>query len=191
MKKLFLFGTLLLLCSCAPNLFNLDKKTNVRAVGIHLTFDQSVPPEVQTTLANNLDGFVKRYNSESHLLKTFVSDKPDSSSITVYVLETRLVSKGQQWAGTAVSLAGLSLPFVMVASGAQFAIFFYYFPRVNSPAQLTISNDIALTDNTRIGYVFNSPGYLKSRDRQIERHGDLFQRQLNEIFRSMEKSLRK
>lgn len=123
-------------------------------MGIHLSFDQSVPAEVQTTLRNSLDGFAKRYNSESHLLKTFVSDKPDSSSISVYVLSTHLVGKGQQWAGTAVTLVGLSLPFVMVASGAQFAIFFYYFPQVNSPAEIVISDDISLTNNQRIGYVF-------------------------------------
>jgi hypothetical protein len=189
--KHFIWVALLIgLSSCSNILFKLDKQAEVKAVGVHLEFEKTISPEVQHTLEQELDKFIVRYNSERNQFNAFHANSPDSSTITIHFWKTELVSKGRQVAATFITLGGLSLPFVMLGAGAEFAVFFYYFPRALSVATISISDDIALTDGQIIPYHIYSPAYLKKQKRQIAKQGVHFNKTLDRIFTDMEKSLR-
>lgn len=192
MKKLLPLGALLLLLtSCSKNGFLLDRSAEIKHVGVHLKFEPDVPNEIQAELKRNLEEFVIEYNTGQHRLKSFVSTLPNSSTITFHIYQTKLVKSGEQIAGVLITAAGLSLPFIMISSGAEFAVFFYYFPRAVSLSEVVISDDISEQDNQKIQYAVSSPAFLRKRERQIQRHGDYFKRSLKYIFRNMEQSLEK
>lgn len=188
--KRFLIVFVLLCCSCSASRFALDKAANVTDVGIYLKMDEGVPEAVQNMLAKSVDDFLVRHNRSGSRVRAVKSSNPRTATLTIHVFETKLVSEGQQVAGALVSLAGLSLPFVMIGAGAQFAVFFYYFPRATSIAELSLSNDIALNDNQLVPFQFSSPGFLKSEQRQLSKHGEFFTRSLTIFFMQMERSLK-
>lgn len=189
MKKLLIVFALLC-CSCSTTRFALDKAANITEVGIYLKMDDNVPEAVQNMLLKSVDDFLVKQNRSGSRIRAVESSDPRTATLTIHVFETNLVSEGQQVAGALVSLAGLSLPFVMIGAGAQFAVFFYYFPRATSIAELSLSNDIALNDNQPVPFQFSSPGFLKSKQRQIEKHGEFFTRSLTGFFIQMERSLK-
>ncbi len=184
----FLCVLILACCACSVNQFALNKKAEVNEVGIYLKMEPGVPQVVQDKLRQSVAAFVREQNASRSKIRATETNNPRTAALTIHVFETQLVTNGQQVAGALVSLAGLSLPFVMIGAGAEFAIFFYYFPRAVSFAELSLSKDIALNDYHVVPKKLTSPGFLKSETQQIEKHGDFFKKYLTTVFRAMEKS---
>lgn len=177
----------LILFSCSTSRLAINKNSKVTEIGISLNYD-AVLPSVKSNIEENVDVFISEYNSSSKRLKLHRSINSDSSSLIVNVLGTRLVTPQQQTTGAIVSLIGLSLPFVMVAAGSEFYIFFYYFPRVVSVTDFSLSSDINGSEVSPIQYKIVSPGFLKSEEKQVKKHGPRFKKHLFRVMKDLEAS---
>jgi hypothetical protein len=102
----------------------------------------------------------------------------------------QLVTKQQQTAGVIVSLIGFSIPFVMVASGSRFYLVFWYFPRSSSISEITLSEDINGMRTKTIQRLVTAPGFLKTPERQVVKHGKHFSKALNRLLQELERSSR-
>lgn len=109
--------------------------------------------------------------------------------MTIKLVGTELVKPGQQTAGVIVTVVGLTLPFVMISSGAPFFLGFYYFPQVRSLTELSLSSDISGPSQAPRNFILSSPGFLISSEKQIEKHVISFDRFLLQLVKQIEKQV--
>ena len=176
MKKFSL--VLLVLCaSCATPSVIVRQNAHIERLGIYLEAGEHAIPLVGNQFGTALDNFIETYNATpGRPFVLFRAQANDSSTLRIKLLTTRLVSPGDQTAGVLVSMAGLSLPFIMAAAEVPIVIFFYYFPNVKSMTELSLSEDINGATQLRREFILASPGFLKSPERQIEKHTVSFDR---------------
>lgn len=191
MKKCipFLFAAILVSAAgCSPQLA-INNKARIDTLLVLLEISPAISEFVGGELRKQFADFVTEFNSKPHAFKLQQTQEFGESTLAIRFLATRLVSSNQQTAGVLVSLVGLSLPFMMAAAGAEFVLFFWYFPRAASAMEVKLSNDI----NGGIDVaepVLSSPGFLKSPERQVEKHGKHFYKYLNNLMQHLETSYR-
>jgi hypothetical protein len=173
---------------CAPQLaFN--NSARIDTLFVMLEISPAISEFVARELRAEFTDFVADFNSESHAFKLRQTEKFGASTLAIRFLATRLVSSNQQTAGVLVSLAGLSLPFIMAAAGAEFVLFFWYFPRAASAMEVKLSDDI--NGGMEVAEpLLSSPGFLKSPEKQVEKHGTRFYRYLTDLMQHLETSYR-
>jgi hypothetical protein len=189
MKRISLFvGLCFLIASCATYQ-KLELKPGTRIQMLHIDFqtDPSIPSYISNELNTSLDTFIKKYNSKRN---RFIIDRASDSSntLTIKVQGIQLVTAQQQTAGVLVSLIGFSLPFIMVTSGSKFYFVFWYFPRSSSISEITLSEDINGMQNKTIQRLVSAPGFLKSPEKQVVKHGKFFSKTLEGLMKELEKS---
>ncbi len=179
---------LVISCSTYQKL-ELKPGSNTRNIHIDFQIDQSIPSYISNELNSRLDQFITDYNSRRNRFKI---DRESGSlnTLTIKVQAVQLVTKQQQTAGVIVSLIGFSIPFVMVASGSRFYFVFWYFPRSSSISEITLSEDINGMRTKTIQRLVSSPGFLKSPERQVVKHGKHFSKALAQLLQELERSTR-
>ena len=186
--KQFTLVVLLFCSACATPTIVVKQNVTIEKLGIYFEAgDQSIAM-ISRQFSKELDFFIQRYNGENHRLKLFRASKNDSTCLQIKLVATRLVSPGQQATGVVLSIAGLSLPIVMAAAGAPFYVGFYYFPKVQSMTQLSLSPDIAA--KTKTDFVLASPGFLMPPEGQMDKHTVYFGRLVNQLVVQIEKQTR-
>jgi len=75
----------------------------------------------------------------------------------------------------------------MASAGAEFFLFFYYFPDVRSMTEVSLSQDIDASAAKPLGMILASPGFLKSPGRQVNKHVIYFDKFLNKLIRQLSK----
>lgn len=176
MKKLFL--ALLVLCaSCVTPSVIVRQNTHIERLGIYLETGEHAIPIISNQFDTALDDFIETHNATPvRPFELFRAQANDSSTLRIKLLATRFVSPGDQTAGVFVSVAGLSLPFIMLAADLPILIFFYYFPKVKSIAELSLSEDINGETQLKKETILTSPGFLKSPEKQVKAHAVSFDR---------------
>lgn len=178
-----------LLVSCVTRQQGLRTDAPIQILNVYLEHSPQMPRQIQSGFANELDGFISQYNREPHKFRLLRVDAAQASTLTIKTHEMRLVTPGQQAAGAALTAIGLSLPFIMVSAGSPFYIFFYYFPTVKTITETTLSDDINQSIANPAIRRYDTPGFLRSTDRQMEKHVELFDRYyLKRLFRELERS---
>lgn len=169
MNRIFLLA-LLVLCSCNVSRLKVKEGPPLQSLGIFYEAHPDVPLVISDGLSKRIDEFIIRHNSEGKGLRLHRVISPTESSLTIKLLGSQLVTSSQQTAGVVVSTLGLSLPFIMAASESEFIIFFYYFPKAQSYFELTLSPEINSAPGGSINRIYQSPGFLRSPERQVKRH---------------------
>lgn len=190
-RPLSLLIVLLLCTSCGVQRLTIKSDNRVKELKVYYHAEGEVLNSIVDGLGKQLDNIIAIHNAErGHPFKLVRTDEPDSATLTIHLLASRLVSRQTQTTAAVVSVVGLSLPFVMAASGASFYIFFYYFPTTRSMLEFSLSPDINGSDFTSTNRLHQSPGFLKSEERQIQKHQDKFAPFLRGIIRELERSYR-
>lgn len=190
---LFILGivTIWVLTSCAvvPKLA-LQPDVEIETLSICVSYTEEVPLKVQENIDSTISVFVENFNAESHAFYLGSCEDSERSALRIDINETHLVSKSTQWSSTILSLAGLSLPFIMIAAEAPIYVFFYSFPNDVSLVDLSLSSDIGSPNVLLNRKVVNS-GYLMSEKRQILKHGIAFNNFLKRELLSIEREYNK
>jgi hypothetical protein len=191
MKKLLIL--VLVVTSCAPATVVLRDDARLETLNIYFENSDQTNPDVAESLDRHLDYFINNFNSQpGHAFDLVRVESPTSpSTLTIRLSGTQLVSKGQQTAGVFVSLVGLALPIIMVNAGSDFYFFFYYFPRVRSAAELSLSPDLSGSDQPYYPALVTSPGLLRSPEKQIGKHSLYFERFMMQLMKRIERDLEK
>ncbi len=191
MRKIYLIG-LVMLVGCVPQqTLSLKPNTKIEVLGIDLQINPAIHQAIQSELNKQLDDFIILYNSESHPFKIARSSDNKVSSLQIRVQAVELVSPQKQTTGVIVSVIGLSLPFIMAASKARFVLFFYYFHKTASLSELSLTDDIDGSKNRTIQKIVYGPGFLKSPQKQISKHGVSFSKYLGICLKDLVKSARR
>jgi hypothetical protein len=186
--RIIFFAVLVVCASCTTPAVIVKKNVNIQRLGIYFDTSDQTFDLIGDRVESDLDLYIKNYNATpGHKFVLYRASAADSSSIRVKILTTQLVSPGQQAAGVFVTMAGLSLPFVMVSAGAPIYVFFYYFPRVKSVAELSLSPDIQGQANSRKEVILSSPGFLLPPDKQVQRHVIFLNQFLSRMVSQIEK----
>lgn len=192
MQRTFIIGCclILLFTQCTPKLSL--SHSNFDTLNISLLIDQSVDEGMTEMLVFRLNHFIREHNrNPKYFLLTNNEEAFEENTLTIQIVENRLVSRDQQIAGVVVSAIGLSLPFVMVSAGSGFYLGFYYFPEDVSKVNLYLSEDISGLELELLSRKFTNSGFLRSYDTQLLKHGDKFDYFLSGLIRELEKSYKK
>ncbi len=98
------------------------------------------------------------------------------------------MSKNEQVVGVVASAVGLSLPFIMISAGSPIYVFFYYFPKDVSVADVSLSDDINAIPEGFVKRNFFNSGFLRSYEKQVSKHGDKFGYFLSVLTKELENS---
>lgn len=182
----------ILLCSaCATPSVLVKQNIIIHKLGICFDTGQHASPLITNQFNYKLDEFILKYNSDPrHPFELFRASPTDSSTLRIRLMATRMVSEGDQVAGALVSLVGFSIPFIMIGANAPIIVFFYYFPQVRSLTELSLSEDINEIQTPRREFVLASPGFLKSPEKQLEKHAISFDHMLGMLITQIEKQVR-
>lgn len=194
MKKLYLFIVIVLLTSsCSAPKLAFKPRIQTNQLGIYLEDSDVVPKDIQRKFQEELDDYILEYNSNpnSQFRLQRSTDPAGSTQINLKLQGTKLVTNGQQAAAVTVSAIGLSLPFVMVAAGSQFYIFFYYFPKDISVFNTSLSSDISDESITSLNKTHYNSGFLRSEEKQIEKHTEKFDKFMGALMKELEKDYSK
>ncbi|HYF67275.1 MAG TPA: hypothetical protein VD884_04025 [Ohtaekwangia sp.] len=188
-KIIFSIVAAICLTSCAstPRLA-FKNGASFQTLNIFLEPSPGVIPEVWQGFNRQLDDFILRHNA-SHK-KSFLlarSTNANVATLRIKLIATQLVSSQKQTTGVVVTLIGLSLPVIMASAGAEFFLFFYYFPDVRSMTEVSLSQDIDASAAKPLGMILASPGFLKSPGRQVNKHVIYFDKFLNKLIRQLSK----
>lgn len=191
MKKIPLLLVLCFLIASCSTYQKLALKPGSRIQTLHIDFqtDPSIPAYFSNELNSRLEAFIKSYNSKGNRFR--IDRLLDSSNtLTIRVQGVQLVTEREQTTGVIVSLIGFSVPFIMVASGSRFYFAFWYFPRSSSISEITLSEDINGMQSKTAQRLVTAPGFLKSPERQVVKHGKHFSKTFNRLLQELEKSSR-
>ena len=172
-------------CAVVPK-FALQPDVEIETLSICVSYTEEVPVKVQENIDSTISVFVENFNTEPHAFYLGPCEDYEKSALRIDINETHLVSKSAQWSSTILSLAGLTLPFIMIAADAPIYVFFYSFPNDVSLVDLSLSSDIGGSNMLLNRKVVNS-GYLMSEKRQILKHGVAFNNFLKQELSWIEK----
>jgi hypothetical protein len=173
MKKLILLILIGLLSSCVTVKYNLRPEKRIETLSICMDYTMSVPSAVQNTFNNTLSDFILKYNSVPHAFRLSACNDASKSSLRIYVRQTKLISTGEQVISTIATVAGLALPFILIAANAPFIVAFYYLPNNISFLVYSLSQDLTTNVTPFNGTLINS-GYLTGVEKQIKKQGLAF-----------------
>ncbi|MEQ1588382.1 MAG: hypothetical protein ABL895_21030 [Cyclobacteriaceae bacterium] len=177
---------LIVASGCTVPKLVLNQNVKLDTLRVSLIFSQEVPDIVMNELENQFDAAVIQNNSSNKLKIQRVSGR-ESGDLQIRVLKSTLVTPQQQTAGVFVSTIGLSLPFFMASAGADFVIFFWYFPKMHSAMELALDPSINGSPYNPVLVNLRSPGFLKSPERQISKHGVYFNNYLIRVIKDLKK----
>lgn len=181
----------LLTASCTTTQILVNPAAKVDTLHIYLKGLEQVPSFAARTYERSFDDFIIGHNSRIHKFKAIRVSSPHMADLTVTVLGLRLVKPEEQTAGFVVSMLGLSLPFIMVASGAEFYIAFWYFPKVSSLVEFELSKELTGNSPNPQRRLVRSGGFLRSPEKQVLGQSQAFNRILTQVVGEMERSLKK
>lgn len=190
MRNLFL--SVVLLCfGCASPSVVLKQGAKIERLGIYFDFGEQAPPLIAHQFDDKLDDFIARHNADPRRkFEVFRASANDSTTLRIKLVATRMVSPGDQTAGALVSVLGLALPIVLISAEAPIIIFFYYFPRVKSMTELSLSEDINQSNPPVRGYLLVSPGFLMPPEKQVTRHAISFDALLTSLLTQIERQVK-
>ncbi len=188
-----LLAALIICSACSTPAVLVRKDVSIKRLGISFQAERTAIPSLAVNFEQSVNDFIAEYNSRpKRKFELYKASPTDSATLTIKLVATQLVSEGQQATGVLVSLAGFTLPIVMASAGAPIVLFFYYFPKVKSATELSLSKDIGDPARLKNDFVLASPGFLKSPDKQIEKHVIYFDKLLDNLVLQIEKqSIRK
>ncbi len=175
-----------LVCSCSSPQLVL-KNPSPEVLRVSLGFTEEVPDLLRNELETQFENYISWHNARPTGFKLELAEPYETVDLQFTVLASELVTSSQQTAGVFLSMIGLSLPIIMASAGAEFVVFFYYFPRTNSVMELALDPELSAGPLNKINYPVSSPGFLKSEQRQVTRHGQYFFDTLRKIFVRMNK----
>lgn len=181
-----LLFSLAVVSGCTTPKLVLNQSFKQDTLHVSLIFSKEVPDIVMDELENQFDAAIIQNNSSNKLKIQRVSGS-ESSDLQIRVLKSTLVTPQQQTAGVFVSTIGLSLPFLMASAGADFVIFFWYFPKMHSAMELALDPSINGSPYNPILVNLHSPGFLKSPEKQTTRHGIYFNNYFIRVIKDLKK----
>lgn len=187
--RTYLFLLLLIASACTPPLA-LKKGSDPEPLYVFMEFHPSIPLQVQDELSSQLDDAIIAHNATGSKLQVEREDVlSNENTLRIRVHVTKLVGKKENAAGIAFSALGLSLPILLAAGGSDFVFGLYYFPRTTSVVEFQLSPDIDGSPKSPLFTPHKTPGFLKSPEKQITKHGYYFNITMKKIFKSMAKTM--
>lgn len=185
--NVFICICLLLLAGCAPQRLQLSH-SQFETLNIRLELNPNIDPGVQAVFQEKVDYFIEDYNSRYPVFYLTNNDFQNETTLTIHIAQNKLVSQNEQVIGVVASAVGLSLPFIMVSAGSPIYVFFYYFPKDVSQADVLLSDDINGIPEGFVQRNFLNSGFLRSYEKQVSKHGDKFNDFLSILVKELEKS---
>jgi hypothetical protein len=148
MRLLCLLCTAILLTGCASNLV-LKKDIPLSELSLCVSYNPNIPEEIRAKIDNVTDDFIQSYNSEGHKFKLAHCKNYSVKALNISIDAVRITTPGLQATGVFVTTVGCITPIALIASGAPFYIWFAYLPRTYAQMGLTLTQDIAETNNIR------------------------------------------
>jgi hypothetical protein len=186
MRKIFFLLILTISVSCVSTRYNLRPDAQIETLSICISYSNNVPDTVRNSIEREITRFINKYNYEPHEFRLSFCDDVYYSSLVIDVKGTVLVSTGRQITSTLITIAGISLPFILIAADAPIYIFFYTIPNDVSNINMNLSPDLTTKFMTYNMNVANS-GYLMSQEKQIRKHAVAFSTFLSGVLRQVEK----
>jgi hypothetical protein len=149
---------------------------------VKLDFEPVVPEVLQDNITRVFEDFI--WASATHPVRFVETTDEEDADMVITVVMFKPVTSGQSAAGFFISTLGLLTPILMASAEAPFYIFFYYFPKSQSMADVCVHYDNAhhLTSHRLQG-----PGFLRSEENQLINHPRAYQ----EFFQRMQKHYNK
>jgi hypothetical protein len=180
---------LFLAMACTPPLA-LKKGSSPDPLYVYMEFHPSIPKEICDELSRQLDDAIIAHNATSSKLRVEREDiLTDENTLRIRVHTTRLIGKKENTTGILLSALGLSLPIAMAAGGADFIVGFYYFPQATSTMEIQLSSDIDGSPKSPLFTSLKTPGFLKSPQKQINKHGYYFNQVMRKRFKVMARQI--
>lgn len=176
-----------LLASCSAPRLAFQDNVSFDELSIAFTFEEGTAEVLKKGFSQSMDRFITSHNSNGEFpfkLK-LATDTTSNNLLSVNLLGTKLVSRGEQTAGVLVSALGLALPFIMVSSGSEFYVFFYYFPKDVSVFEMSLSPDISSPEIDKLDLTLANSGFLRSVPKQIDLHTARFEYFMRNIMRTL------
>ncbi len=177
---------LVVVAGCTTPKLVLNQNFKQDTLRISLIFSPEVPDAVISELENQLEAVVIQNNSSSKMKVERVSER-ESSDLQIRILKSTLVTEQQQTAGVIVTMFGLALPILMASAGTEFVIFFWYAPKMHSAMEFALDPSINGSPYNPVLINLHSPGFLKSPERQIARHGVYFNDYLIRVLKDLKR----
>ena len=180
-----------LLCeACSAPSVLVRQNASFERLGIYFEPGEQSFPIIADKFDVALNDFIWTYNSNpKHRFELFRASATDSVTLRIKLVATRMVSRVDQTAGIVVSLIGLTVPFLLISAEAPIIIFFYYFPKVRSLTELSLSEDINGSTLPPGGFILSSPGFLKVPEKQMQKHVVYFDILLERLVNQIEKQV--
>ena len=133
--------------SCSPD-FTFSKHAKIKSLGVKLSYNDALYPQLEQDYKNALHDFILRYNTERHSFKLREVDNMDSSALELNVKDVKLVTRGQQatalglQAGSFVAI-GVFAPIFLATAAVPYMIFTSFLPYNRTTIEAKLSSDIA------------------------------------------------
>lgn len=172
---------------CTPSIIVISN-ADFESINLKLDIESTVDPAVSETLNMEFQHFIEDYNSKKKPFYLTNYEIQTERTISLHVINNKLVNKDQQVAGAIVTALGLTVvPLVMASGGAPIVIGFYYIPHDKSVVNLYVSDDINGLETPYLTTNFSNSGFLRSYNKQIEKHGKKFDEYLSLLIKGLEK----
>ena len=181
MKRIILAFLVLSIPGCAPKLL-IKENPSIKELAICFHSSASMADSIKTNIEKALGQFINDYNAENNKFKLIPCQNDDARTLNLDLLRISITDPGKQAAGVVVTTIGTITPFVLLASGAPFIVWFAYLPRSSMQSTLSLSPDIAQDGKVKKRNMFaGSNQYFGSYDTQKTLLLHNFYRQLYEL----------
>jgi hypothetical protein len=180
------FLVILFLCiSCAPREF-LSRTPPKSSYSIKLAFDPIVPEALRQSITEEFAFFTTA--SAARPVRFISVEDSWEADMVISVKTFEPVTSGRSALGVFVTLVGMTAPILMASAGAPIVVFFWYFPKSESIAEIQFKAD---DGNAFSMHRILGPGFLKKEGTQLKQHHRGYKAFFIRMQRHYEKDLRR
>lgn len=142
LKRFLIVFLVLCISGCAPKLL-IKENPSIKELAICFHSSASMADSIKTNIESTVGKFINDYNAENRKFKLIPCQNDDARTLNLDLLRISITDPGKQAAGVVVTTIGTITPFVMLAAGAPFIVWFAYLPNSSMQTALSLSKDIA------------------------------------------------
>ncbi len=171
---------------CTPSPIFISN-SDFESINLKLKIESTVDSAVSEILTEKFQNFIEAHNSKNGPFFLTNYETHYDRTISLHIIDNKLVKKNQQVAGVLVTAIGMALPIIMVNAGSPIFVGFYYIPQDKSIVNVYVSEDINGMNAPYLTTNFSNSGFLRSYDKQIVKHGKKFDEYLSLLVLNLEK----
>ncbi|HEX8333041.1 MAG TPA: hypothetical protein VF622_10480 [Segetibacter sp.] len=164
---------------------------NLTSLGIEWDYSEKVNEQYKPLVDAAIASVISDFNAEKHVFTVHKKAPRDKDYITIDFGKGKIVSKGEQIAGYAVSTIGLiAVPAALIASESPILLAFYYLPQNKLESRISLS-PVLTAEKYRDKKLLMQKGTLFSnRKKQAEKLVTKFSAQLKKVLVNIENQVK-